>query len=147
MTWFGSAVRRARDGQTDSRLSSRALAARTDTSESCHCGVLSCHGVRTTLGASEARQSTADGWWINQLPRPDTWPATESAPRCGGGDLGDTKGLNAARPDDLPAALSHGRLETGPGGGPVSRCLQKPPLGGGTSAPIAQDAVGANRPS
>src|SRR5580765_2978386 len=79
--------------------------------------------------------------------RPDTWPATESAPRCGGGDLGDTKGLNAARPDDLPAALSHGRLETGPGGGPVSRCLQKPPLGGGTSAPIAQDAVGANRPS
>jgi hypothetical protein len=31
------------------------------------------------------------------------------------GDLGDTKGLNAARPDDLSAALSHGRTRSGAG--------------------------------
>src|SRR5215213_3403124 len=58
------------------------------------------------------------------------WACNRDAPRCGGGDLGDTKGLNAARPDDLPADLSHGRLETGPGGGPVSRRQEKIPLQG-----------------
>src|SRR5215212_7327140 len=63
------------------------------------------------------------------------WACNRDAPRCGGGDLGDTKGLNAARPDDLPADLSHGRLETGPGGGPVSRRQEKISLQGRIEPP------------
>src|SRR5438034_8464944 len=38
----------------------------------------------------------------------------------------------AAGPDELTAALSHGRLEAGPGGGPAFRCLGVTPIKGRT---------------
>src|SRR5436190_21894335 len=69
---------------------------------------------------------------MDQVTTPgDTPSATESAPRCGGGaPEADIKGPYAAGPGENYCGSPHGRLETGPGGGPVLRWLEITPSGG-----------------
>ena len=81
---------------------------------------------------------------MDQPATPPILHATESAPRCGGGDLGDTKGLNAAGPGDYCGSL-YGRLEAGPGGGPASCCLEISPFRGGTDRESTQYGSALNR--
>src|SRR5215212_9585653 len=68
---------------------------------------------------------------------PDTALATERrAPmRRGRSRKSHTKGLHAARPDGITAALSHGRTEAEPGGGSASCCLEITPFRGCAERP------------
>jgi hypothetical protein len=94
----------------------------------------------------QVRQSTVEGGWINQAPLPDTWHATETRPDAAGATSEDTKGLNAAGPDDLSALSLRGDLERGRAAALLLVAWRYPPSWGGTGRPPVKGWVSADRP-